>query len=500
MKIGIIPDSLGIVGTSTAVQNMAMCLKKLGQDISYIIVDDVSGENDDEKNRRLVHTKSYKLKDLVEVADRFDVVLISNGVFMPFELEASRFAKTVLMCEIMHFSSISGLIPSIDVTIAVSEHIYREMQPRANDILIPNGIDLSAFTPPERRKRDRVRIIQVAAAGKTMNPDLADIAGELLAEGLKIEAHLVGRSGDGDSHIVYHGMTDHDQIPYLVSDSDILLHMSEFDTFGMAPVEAMSVGTIPIVSNVGGLPYSVEDGVSGFVRPFGDKEAVKDVLRTLISQMAGESEQIERMRENCIARVKSHFNIETNAKILLAHLKEKQSILPRLNRTDDYPFSLIALAAHFVQFRSDAFLDAIEDIFHATNLQEAFKNWRAFLRFCYKRYHNFRRLLISLDRVYDRMLSDLEGHADNARYVFYYWLAVLAVVLNRPERAMDYLLSNDRLDFALDEARKDRFMDEGLHSLKTEACAAFGNDVDTPLLQKCHAFKNDYFSSMIGSD
>ncbi len=495
MKIGIVPDTLGIIGTSVSVQSTARCLEELGQDVTYILVEAAAGETRDEAGRKLVRTGSFRLKDLAAVMDTFDAVLISNGVFMPFSLEASRFTRKALVCEILHFNATAGLTPSVDITIAVSEYIYREMQPREHDILIPNGIDFEAFRPLPRPAKDRVRIIQVAAAAKTMDPDLEEIGPELIAEGLPIEVHLAGRNGSsGDDRVVYHGVVEHHCIPSLVAESDMLLHMSETDTFGLAPVEAMSVGTIPIVSRVGGLPYSVEDGVSGFVMAPGDREGVKQLIRDLVRRKADEPDTVERLQENGMDRAAARFDVRKNTADLLAHLQKWEPVLPRANRSSGYPFSLIAPTAFFLQFQSDAFIEAFAEIFHAGDLAEAFRNWREFLGFAYKRYHNYRHILLSLDRIYDRMIADAKNRPQNVRNVYLYWLAALAAVLDRPRKAVDYLLAGAPPGLTGNPSAREHFIDGGLAALKAELTAAFGSQSEPGSREGLEAFKNVYFS------
>jgi glycosyltransferase involved in cell wall biosynthesis len=52
--------------------------------------------------------------------------------------------------------------------------------------------------------------------------------------------------------------------------ADLLLHPSEMESFGLAPLEAMSCGVPVLAYRVGGLPEVVEDGHSGFLLEVGD--------------------------------------------------------------------------------------------------------------------------------------------------------------------------------------------------------------------------------------
>jgi len=48
-------------------------------------------------------------------------------------------------------------------------------------------------------------------------------------------------------------------------------------------LEAMACGTPVIASRVGGLQQTVEDGVTGFLVPAGDKDALAEKLRFVLS-------------------------------------------------------------------------------------------------------------------------------------------------------------------------------------------------------------------------
>jgi N-acetyl-alpha-D-glucosaminyl L-malate synthase BshA len=60
----------------------------------------------------------------------------------------------------------------------------------------------------------------------------------------------------------------------LLSIADLFLLPSEQESFGLAALEAMSCGVPVVASNAGGLPEVIEHGVTGFLHPVGDVEAM----------------------------------------------------------------------------------------------------------------------------------------------------------------------------------------------------------------------------------
>lgn len=69
----------------------------------------------------------------------------------------------------------------------------------------------------------------------------------------------------------------------LLGITDVLLLPSQMESFGLAVLEAMACGAVPIATNVGGVPEVVIDGVDGYLRPVGDThgmaQAAESVLR-----------------------------------------------------------------------------------------------------------------------------------------------------------------------------------------------------------------------------
>lgn len=65
-----------------------------------------------------------------------------------------------------------------------------------------------------------------------------------------IEAYA-GRHGI-ESHLTLHGALPHRDVPRHLADADVLVHLSPFETFGIAPIEAIATGTPVVVRENGG--------------------------------------------------------------------------------------------------------------------------------------------------------------------------------------------------------------------------------------------------------
>jgi D-inositol-3-phosphate glycosyltransferase len=93
------------------------------------------------------------------------------------------------------------------------------------------------------------------------------------------------------------GSKDHTQLPYYYSAAEALLMPSDYESFGMAALEAMASGTPVIASGVGGLQYLIRDGETGYLVPVRDAEALATSLCRLLTNPA----ERERMGTNAAA-------------------------------------------------------------------------------------------------------------------------------------------------------------------------------------------------------
>jgi D-inositol-3-phosphate glycosyltransferase len=82
--------------------------------------------------------------------------------------------------------------------------------------------------------------------------------------------------------ILFLGKRDQDFLPYYYSAAEVLVMPSHYESFGMVALEAMACGTPVVASQVGGLAFLVQDGITGFVVPDGEPQALADRLSQLI--------------------------------------------------------------------------------------------------------------------------------------------------------------------------------------------------------------------------
>lgn len=82
--------------------------------------------------------------------------------------------------------------------------------------------------------------------------------------------------------VTFLGKRDQDTLPYYYSAADAVVVPSQYESFGMVALEAMACGTPVVASQVGGLAYLVQDGITGYTVPTSDPRELADRLLKLI--------------------------------------------------------------------------------------------------------------------------------------------------------------------------------------------------------------------------
>ena len=125
-------------------------------------------------------------------------------------------------------------------------------------------IHLSNFRPV-KRVLDCIRIL--AEVRKHVPAHLL-MAGDGPERG---PAEHLARSLKVDPHVTFLGKQNH--VERLIPLAHVLLMPSEMESFGLAALEAMACGVVPVATRVGGVPELITHGEDGFLEAVGDIEA-----------------------------------------------------------------------------------------------------------------------------------------------------------------------------------------------------------------------------------
>lgn len=91
-------------------------------------------------------------------------------------------------------------------------------------------------------------------------------------------------------------------IPNLLPKAHVLLMPSEMESFGLAALEAMSCGLVPVATQVGGVPELIDDGVNGFLSGVGDVDAQAACASRLLTDDALYTRMAEVARTSAIQK------------------------------------------------------------------------------------------------------------------------------------------------------------------------------------------------------
>ncbi|MFC0559909.1 N-acetyl-alpha-D-glucosaminyl L-malate synthase BshA [Halalkalibacter alkalisediminis] len=120
---------------------------------------------------------------------------------------------------------------------------------------------------------------------------------------LSIARQLV-RELEIEDKVLFLGNQKH--IAELLSMSDLMLLLSEKESFGLVALEAMACGVPVIGTNAGGIPEVITDGVTGYLCEVGDVECVAKKAVMLLSDISS----YEAFSLRAMEHVKSVFHSE----------------------------------------------------------------------------------------------------------------------------------------------------------------------------------------------
>ena len=88
----------------------------------------------------------------------------------------------------------------------------------------------------------------------------------------------------GLKNIIFTGRVDNSEIYRYLDQADILLSAPTIDNMPVSLLEAMNAGVLVISSNVGGVPYMVDDGKTGYLFPSNDSDTLAELMIMAVHQ------------------------------------------------------------------------------------------------------------------------------------------------------------------------------------------------------------------------
>lgn len=231
---------------------------------------------------------------------------------------------------------------AVDHVVAVSTKTARYVEEfsHAPITVIYNGIDTERFRPAGSKAREDsandTRSLHLLFAG-VLEPhkgllDAVEVLARLRKAGIDASLAVAGggieegkakRLADElgvGPYICWHGVIPKSRMPEFYAGGDTLLVPSkprgsggQEETFGYTALEAMACGVPVIAYRTGGLAEQIEDGITGYLTPEGDKAAMAEAAARLADVQVREE-----MGRNARRHVEEHFSALSMARKFVA--------------------------------------------------------------------------------------------------------------------------------------------------------------------------------------
>lgn len=163
-------------------------------------------------------------------------------------------------------------------------------------VLVDNGVDVRAFSPPPERSARTPRILYAGLLSPRKGvPELVRASRLLLDRGIDHELVIAGGTpdeGPGDERAAraedspaarWIGPQAHEAMAALYRDADVFCLPSWWEAMPLSILEAMASGLPVVATAVGDVPRVVRTGATGLTVPPRDPQALADALAELLT-------------------------------------------------------------------------------------------------------------------------------------------------------------------------------------------------------------------------
>jgi len=200
-------------------------------------------------------------------------------------------------------------LESANRVISPSAYLQEQLKGLRGDIaVIPNPLDIETY-PYRRRAEVKPDLVWVRAFHDIYNPSLAPKVLNLLMEKWPgVQLTMVGPDkGDGSlermvaeaqslgviDRIKVIGGVPREEVPQFLEAGEVFINSTNIDNTPLSVIEAMACGLPIVTTNVGGIPWLVEDGVDGLLVPPDDPEVMAEAVERILKapDLAGKLSQ-----------------------------------------------------------------------------------------------------------------------------------------------------------------------------------------------------------------
>ena len=202
------------------------------------------------------------------------------------------------------------ILKRADVVVSVSKDLAHYLATESGVTrpieIIPNGIDVTQFSPGTRRDGQIVLLtvsrlvprknvpVLIKAVEELREQDKADVV--LLIAGMGPEQEkIAAMAGRHPEFLYFLGFVDEEQKKRLLTEADVFVQLSTREGLSIAALEALASGTPCVVSDFPGVREPISPGSTGWYVK--DPERVDSVLSTLRTVVAARGKLADMRRE-----------------------------------------------------------------------------------------------------------------------------------------------------------------------------------------------------------
>ncbi len=265
----------------------------------------------------------HVFKKLAGIIGKTEGVLVTNDVYEMLMLSYYNIPKQVV--QIVHdgynvkLAVLYGDV--VDAFICHSYFFYETMcqlfPDRRSDIhFIPYGVPLSGYKRKAANADEPLKLFFLGRHDKLKGIfDLIEIENKLTADGIPTNWLILGRGPEtavlkkqweGRGNVTFSAPASNDEVLRSIATRDVLVFPTRFEGFPVALAEAMSVGCVPVASNLpGGLREVVKDGENGFLCEATDTLAFAEKIK----QLHHNRHHLEQMSNNAASLIADKYNV-----------------------------------------------------------------------------------------------------------------------------------------------------------------------------------------------
>lgn len=240
----------------------------------------------------------------------------------------------------LHKLLVAGNLKAADIVASTSqvmaEQVRRVFGEKRNIWITPFGVDCSLFSP-QPQEHDGFCVGAVKALEDVYGMDDLIRAFALFVQKAPEGSYTLNIYGKGSRESELQRLIDslgiaqcanlcgvipNTKVPQALSEMDVVCLPSRSESFGVSAVEAMACCVPVIASNVDGFIETVEDGVTGYLAPCGDVEALAEHLLTLSQDVELRRNMGTAGRERVLRLFDFKKNVEQMEKVYQAAIEE----------------------------------------------------------------------------------------------------------------------------------------------------------------------------------